>query len=219
MLETGPPIGIPVQLRIYGDDVRTLRELAAKVKERMRDHALFIAFAPAAMSALILIFLLAIARFVPMSALALEGRDNPWGLLKRCWKLTGGSYWRLLGFFLMFLSGSLVLGWAVNVIAGLAVSMKSTALPVLVLASFFVVINLLVDLQAQFRPLRDEILSAIARVCDSQQFVLRLAAAAQAHPLAHEEAAERAHRAAVEVVDAHEDPFLETGSCLPSCQS
>ena len=36
MLETGPPIGIPVQLRIYGDDIQTLRELAAQVKARMR---------------------------------------------------------------------------------------------------------------------------------------------------------------------------------------
>jgi dTDP-4-amino-4,6-dideoxygalactose transaminase len=30
----------------------------------------------------------------------------------------------------------------------------------------------LLDLQAQYRPLRDEILSAIARVCDSQRFIL-----------------------------------------------
>jgi len=30
----------------------------------------------------------------------------------------------------------------------------------------------LVDLQAQYRPLRDEILAAITRVCDSQQFIL-----------------------------------------------
>lgn len=36
MLETGPPIGIPVQLRIYGEDIRTLRELSAKVKARLR---------------------------------------------------------------------------------------------------------------------------------------------------------------------------------------
>jgi dTDP-4-amino-4,6-dideoxygalactose transaminase len=30
----------------------------------------------------------------------------------------------------------------------------------------------LLDLQAQYRPLRDEVLAAVARVCDSQQFVL-----------------------------------------------
>jgi multidrug efflux pump subunit AcrB len=36
MLETGPPIGIPVQLRLYGDDIQTLRDLSAQVKARMR---------------------------------------------------------------------------------------------------------------------------------------------------------------------------------------
>lgn len=36
MLETGPPIGIPVQLRIFGEDIQTLRELAAQVKAQMR---------------------------------------------------------------------------------------------------------------------------------------------------------------------------------------
>ena len=36
MLETGPPIGIPVQLRLFGDDIQTLRDLAARVKARMR---------------------------------------------------------------------------------------------------------------------------------------------------------------------------------------
>ena len=36
MLETGPPIGIPVQLRIFGDDIEQLRQLAAQVKARMR---------------------------------------------------------------------------------------------------------------------------------------------------------------------------------------
>ena len=30
----------------------------------------------------------------------------------------------------------------------------------------------LLDLQAQYRPLRDELLAAIARVCDSQRFIL-----------------------------------------------
>src|SRR4051812_26730509 len=30
----------------------------------------------------------------------------------------------------------------------------------------------LLDLEAQYRPLRDEILAAIARVCDSQRFIM-----------------------------------------------
>ncbi len=36
MLETGPPIGIPVQLRIFGPDTGTLRDLAERVKTRLR---------------------------------------------------------------------------------------------------------------------------------------------------------------------------------------
>lgn len=36
MLETGPPIGIPVQLRIYGPEVDVLRDLAAQVKSQLR---------------------------------------------------------------------------------------------------------------------------------------------------------------------------------------
>jgi multidrug efflux pump subunit AcrB len=36
MLETGPPIGIPVQLRIYGADIEVLRELASQVKAKLR---------------------------------------------------------------------------------------------------------------------------------------------------------------------------------------
>jgi multidrug efflux pump subunit AcrB len=35
-LETGPPIGIPVQLRIYGSDTETLRRIAEQVKEELR---------------------------------------------------------------------------------------------------------------------------------------------------------------------------------------
>lgn len=36
LLETGPPIGVPVQLRIYGPDASTLRQLASDVKARLR---------------------------------------------------------------------------------------------------------------------------------------------------------------------------------------
>ncbi len=35
-LETGPPIGVPVQLRIYGPDTGTLRQVASEVKARLR---------------------------------------------------------------------------------------------------------------------------------------------------------------------------------------
>lgn len=35
-LETGPPIGVPVQLRLYGPEVGKLRELATELKNRLR---------------------------------------------------------------------------------------------------------------------------------------------------------------------------------------
>ncbi|MCC6681413.1 MAG: efflux RND transporter permease subunit [Phycisphaeraceae bacterium] len=36
MLETGPPIGVPVQLRLYGPDTQILRDLSNQIKARMR---------------------------------------------------------------------------------------------------------------------------------------------------------------------------------------
>lgn len=36
LLETGPPIGIPVQVRLFGPDAETLRDLASQVKAKLR---------------------------------------------------------------------------------------------------------------------------------------------------------------------------------------
>jgi multidrug efflux pump subunit AcrB len=36
-LETGPPIGVPVQVRLFGDDAETLRHVAAQTKELLRN--------------------------------------------------------------------------------------------------------------------------------------------------------------------------------------
>ena len=36
-LETGPPIGVPIQIRLFGDDVQTLRRMAADTKQVLRD--------------------------------------------------------------------------------------------------------------------------------------------------------------------------------------
>jgi multidrug efflux pump subunit AcrB len=35
-LETGPPIGVPVQIRLFGDDMETLRRIAAETKQQLR---------------------------------------------------------------------------------------------------------------------------------------------------------------------------------------
>ncbi len=36
-LETGPPVGVPVQIRLFGDDIETLRRTAAETKQALRD--------------------------------------------------------------------------------------------------------------------------------------------------------------------------------------
>jgi multidrug efflux pump subunit AcrB len=36
-LETGPPIGVPVQIRLFGDDIPTLRRMVAETKQQLRD--------------------------------------------------------------------------------------------------------------------------------------------------------------------------------------
>lgn len=36
-LETGPPIGVPVQIRLFGDDIPTLRQIAAQTKQQLRE--------------------------------------------------------------------------------------------------------------------------------------------------------------------------------------
>jgi multidrug efflux pump subunit AcrB len=36
-LETGPPVGVPVQIRLFGDDVETLRHMAAETKRALRE--------------------------------------------------------------------------------------------------------------------------------------------------------------------------------------
>jgi multidrug efflux pump subunit AcrB len=36
-LETGPPIGVPVQIRLFGDNIETLRRIAAETKQQLRE--------------------------------------------------------------------------------------------------------------------------------------------------------------------------------------
>jgi multidrug efflux pump subunit AcrB len=36
-LETGPPVGVPVQIRLFGDDIETLRRIAADTKQALRE--------------------------------------------------------------------------------------------------------------------------------------------------------------------------------------
>lgn len=36
-LETGPPIGVPIQIRLFGDDIETLRRIASQTKQQLHD--------------------------------------------------------------------------------------------------------------------------------------------------------------------------------------
>ena len=36
-LETGPPVGVPVQIRLFGDDIETLRRVAGETKQQLRE--------------------------------------------------------------------------------------------------------------------------------------------------------------------------------------
>ena len=36
-LETGPPVGVPVQIRLFGDDIEALRKMAAQTKKALRE--------------------------------------------------------------------------------------------------------------------------------------------------------------------------------------
>lgn len=60
-------------------------------------------------------------RMLMSSPVASEEPVGPIGILRRSWTLTGGHWWRLLGFILLFVIGALILmaaiGWAVGLVA------------------------------------------------------------------------------------------------------
>ena len=64
--------------------------------------------------ALLIIFV----RFFPISAIAVSEPIGPIKLLKRCWALTKGHFWRLLALVLLLLIVAVVLGWAVTMVVG-----------------------------------------------------------------------------------------------------
>lgn len=74
-------------------------------------------------AAAMIVALLAMPRILPLTALAMEEPLGPWRLLRRTLELTRGHYWRLLGFFLIFLIASLIIAVAVTVTVGTAVEL------------------------------------------------------------------------------------------------
>ena len=51
-------------------------------------------------------------------AIAMDRMVGPWGLVKAAWGATRGNYWRLLGFFLLFLAATLVFALAASSVVG-----------------------------------------------------------------------------------------------------
>jgi len=57
-------------------------------------------------------------RILLAPAIAMDQKVGPWGLVKATWRATSGQYWRLLGFFLLFLTASLIFALAASSVVG-----------------------------------------------------------------------------------------------------
>jgi hypothetical protein len=57
-------------------------------------------------------------RILLAPGIAMSAPLGPWALVKRNWTATRGHYWRLLGFFLLFLLASLILALAAGAVFG-----------------------------------------------------------------------------------------------------
>ena len=57
-------------------------------------------------------------RILLAPAIAMNEQLGPWGLVKRTWRASRGQYWRLLGFFVLFLAASLIMALAVSAVVG-----------------------------------------------------------------------------------------------------
>jgi hypothetical protein len=73
---------------------------------------------PFLQSVSILLAFAAVPRVLVMPAMAMDEQSGPWRLLKGSWSATRGHYWRLLGFFLLFLLASQVLVRATTAVVG-----------------------------------------------------------------------------------------------------
>lgn len=51
-------------------------------------------------------------------AIAMDRQVGPWGLVKATWRAANDHYWRLLGFFLLFLAASLIFAMAAASVVG-----------------------------------------------------------------------------------------------------
>ena len=100
---------------------------------------------------LIALVYLAIAMFLGVRlilspAVASAENAGPIAILKRSWQLTGGQFWQLLGFLLVFLVGSIILLIAVGSAFGVAISLLLGAIqPMSVAALVLALVQALVS--------------------------------------------------------------------------
>jgi len=66
----------------------------------------------------VLIVFAAVPRILLAPAIAMDQPLGPWRLVKATWNATRGQYWRLLGFFVLFLAASLIFAMAVSAVVG-----------------------------------------------------------------------------------------------------
>ncbi len=57
-------------------------------------------------------------RILLAPAIAMDRPLGPWRLIRETWRATAGQYWRLLGFFLLFLAASLIVAVAASSVVG-----------------------------------------------------------------------------------------------------
>lgn len=65
-----------------------------------------------------LLILAFVPRIMLAPGIAMAEAIGPWALVKKAWTASRGRYWRLLGFFLIFLAGSLILALAASAVFG-----------------------------------------------------------------------------------------------------
>ena len=57
-------------------------------------------------------------RMLLAPAIAMDQKLAPWGLVVAAWRASSGHYWRLLGFFLLFMTASLIFALAASSVVG-----------------------------------------------------------------------------------------------------
>ncbi len=62
-------------------------------------------------------------RLLPMVAIAATGEDGPIALLRRTWRATQGNFWRLFGFFLLWVVAFVIVRLAVGAVLGTLVTL------------------------------------------------------------------------------------------------